>query len=95
MHAFLWITILGWYWQTHNDVTFIFQTKTPWPESANGHQQSDCRLSAMSVPTFEDRGYHVVSVTDPYSHFSSSSSVVLRRLSGPSCQNNIAQQFII
>jgi hypothetical protein len=35
--------------------------KTPWSESA-----SDRRLSAKLVPTFADRGCHVVSMTDPY-----------------------------
>jgi hypothetical protein len=29
---------------------------------------SDCRLSAKLVPTFADRGCHVVSVTDPPDH---------------------------
>jgi hypothetical protein len=33
---------------------------------ANYTQQSDRRLSAKLVPTFADRGCHVVSVTDPY-----------------------------
>jgi hypothetical protein len=43
--------------------------KTPWPESASElYQLSDCRLSAKLVPTFADRGYHVVSVTSPYGH---------------------------
>jgi hypothetical protein len=42
----------------------IKQTKNPWPESAN-----DRRLSAKLVPTFADRGCHVVSVTDPYGRF--------------------------
>jgi hypothetical protein len=41
--------------------------KTPWPESANElYRPSDRRLSAKLVPTFADRGCHVVSVTDPY-----------------------------
>jgi hypothetical protein len=41
--------------------------KTPWPESANElYRTSDRRLSAKLVPTFGDRGCHVVSVTDPY-----------------------------
>jgi CBS-domain-containing membrane protein len=41
--------------------------KTPWPESASElYQPSDRRLSAKLVPTFADRGCHVVSVTDPY-----------------------------
>jgi hypothetical protein len=34
---------------------------TQWPEST-----SDRRLSAKLVPNFTDRGFHVVSVTDPY-----------------------------
>jgi hypothetical protein len=33
----------------------------PWPESA-----SESRLLAKLVPTFADRGCHVVSMTDPY-----------------------------
>jgi hypothetical protein len=41
--------------------------KTPWPESASElYRPSDRGLSAKLVPTFEDRGCHVVSVTDPY-----------------------------
>jgi hypothetical protein len=41
--------------------------KTPWPESATEqYRPSDRRLSAKLVPTFVDRGCHVVSVTDPY-----------------------------
>jgi hypothetical protein len=40
---------------------------TPWHESASElYRQSHRRLSAKLVPTFADRGYHVVSVTDPY-----------------------------
>jgi hypothetical protein len=46
---------------------FIQKTKTPWPESASElYRSSDSRLSAKLVPTFADRGCHVVSVTDPY-----------------------------
>jgi hypothetical protein len=41
--------------------------KTPWPESASElYQPSDRRLSAKRLPTFANRGCHVVSVTDPY-----------------------------
>jgi hypothetical protein len=41
--------------------------KTPWPESASElYRPSDRCLSAKLLPTFEDRGYHVVSVMDPY-----------------------------
>jgi hypothetical protein len=40
---------------------------TPWSESASElYQPSDRRLSAKWLPTFEDRGCHVVSVTDSY-----------------------------
>jgi hypothetical protein len=40
---------------------------TQWPESASElYRQSDSRLWATLVPTFADRGCHVVSVTDPY-----------------------------
>jgi hypothetical protein len=40
---------------------------TPWSESASElYRPSDRRLSATWLPTFADRGCHVVSVTDPY-----------------------------
>jgi hypothetical protein len=69
--------------------------KTLWPESASElYRLSDRSLSAKLVPTSADRGCHVVSVTDPYGRIlgfidrsryfsSSSSSIILRRLSGP------------
>jgi hypothetical protein len=39
----------------------------PWPESASElYRPSDRHLSAKLVPTFVDKGCHVVSVTDPY-----------------------------
>jgi hypothetical protein len=42
-------------------------TISPWPESVSElYRPSDRRLLAKSVPTFADRGCHVVSVTDPY-----------------------------
>jgi hypothetical protein len=56
---------------------------------------TDRRLSAKRLPTCADKGCHVVSVTDPYGRIlsvfwtgaatflSSSSSIVLTRLSGP------------
>jgi hypothetical protein len=68
--------------------------KNPWSEPASElYRPSDRRLSAKLLPTFADRGCHVVSVTDPYcrilgflektaTFLSSSSSVVLTRLSG-------------
>jgi hypothetical protein len=41
--------------------------RTPWSESASElYRPTDRRLSAKLVPTFADRGCHVVSVTDPY-----------------------------
>jgi hypothetical protein len=50
-----------------NDDTELDIKKNPWPESANElYRPSDRRLSAKLVPTFADRGCHVVSVTDPY-----------------------------
>jgi hypothetical protein len=42
--------------------------KTAWPESASElDRPSGRRLSAKLLPSFADRGCHVVSVTDPYS----------------------------
>jgi hypothetical protein len=41
--------------------------KIPWPETASElDRPSDRRLSAKLVPTFADRGCHVVNVTDLY-----------------------------
>jgi hypothetical protein len=41
--------------------------KTPWSGSANElYRPNDCHLSGKLVPTFADRGCHVVSVTNPY-----------------------------
>jgi CBS-domain-containing membrane protein len=43
------------------------QKQIPWSESASKlYRPSDRPLSAKLVPTFADRGCHVVSVTDPY-----------------------------
>jgi hypothetical protein len=45
------------------------QEETLWPESASDlYRPSDRRLSAKLVQTFVERGFHVVSVTDPYNH---------------------------
>jgi hypothetical protein len=46
----------------------IKQTKqTPWSESASElYRPSDRRFSAKWLPTFADKGCHVVSVMDPY-----------------------------
>jgi hypothetical protein len=41
--------------------------KTQWSESASElYRLSDRRLSAKWLPTFADKGCHVISVTDPY-----------------------------
>jgi hypothetical protein len=43
--------------------------KTPWPVFAiELYRPRDRRLSAKLVPTFADKGCHMVSVTDPYCH---------------------------
>jgi hypothetical protein len=58
-----------------NNVFFCINTtymtnnknETPWPEYASDlYRPSDRRLSAKLVPTFSDRGCHVVSVADSY-----------------------------
>jgi hypothetical protein len=47
--------------------TMLGVHKTPWPESASElYRPSERRLTAKSVPTSEDKGCSVVSVTDPY-----------------------------
>jgi hypothetical protein len=41
--------------------------KTLWPESVSElYLPRDCRISAKLVPTFAYRGFHMVSVPDPY-----------------------------
>jgi hypothetical protein len=79
--------------------------KTPWPEpSSELYRPSDRRLSATLVPTFADTGCHMVSVTDPYGRIldfldrsptfvSSSSSIVLTRLSGPRSRPTTSQKI--
>jgi hypothetical protein len=81
--------------------------KPPWPESESElYRPRDRRVSAKLVPTFLDRGCHVVSVMDgslrPYSRLSrrepllvlpSSPSVVLTRLSGPSSRPTTSQKI--
>jgi hypothetical protein len=48
-------------------LTFEFSASTLCPESeCELYRPINRRLSAKSVPTFAGRGYHVVSVTDPY-----------------------------
>jgi hypothetical protein len=72
------------------------EKKTPWPQSASElYRPSHRHLLAKLVPTFADRGCRVVSATDPHGRIlgfldpkrllihSSSSSIVLTKLSGP------------
>jgi hypothetical protein len=43
--------------------------QTPWPKPTSElYRPSDRSLSEKVVPTSTDRGRHVVSVMDPYSH---------------------------
>jgi hypothetical protein len=66
------------------------KTKTLWPESANElYRPSDCRLSAKLVPTFADRGCHVVSLTNSYGHI----LVFLDQTGARFCLRNICHQF--
>jgi hypothetical protein len=45
----------------------INNKQTPWPQSARElYRASDRCLLAKLIPTFADRGCHVVSVTGPY-----------------------------
>jgi hypothetical protein len=55
-------------WVPQKELTLITKKKTPWSESASQlYRPGDRRFSAKWLPTFADRGCHVVSVTDPYS----------------------------
>jgi hypothetical protein len=77
-----------------------YNRQTLWPESA-----SDSHSLAKLVPAFVDKGYHVVSVTDPhgrilgfldrspYFFFHSSSIIVLTRLSGPRSRPTTSQKI--
>jgi hypothetical protein len=80
---------------------------TPWPKFAiELYRPSECLLPAKLVPNFADRGCRVVSVTDPYGRiiefldrsrffFSSSSSTVLTRLSGPRSRPTTSQKNLV
>jgi CBS-domain-containing membrane protein len=50
--------------QTH---PLVREDEITWPQSASElYRPCDRRLSVNLVPTFADRGCHVVSVMDPY-----------------------------
>jgi hypothetical protein len=68
---------LSWMYAYELDFHWIFRhiwpssnnknKQTPWPESAcELYRPSNSRLSAKLVPTFADRGCHMISVTDPF-----------------------------
>jgi hypothetical protein len=71
-HVFL--RVLSVYFLKQHVDSHICTKKTPWSESASElYRPSDRRLSAKWLPTFADRGCHVVSVDGslrPYSRFS-------------------------
>jgi hypothetical protein len=53
---------------THTNKMTTTRKPTPWSESASElYQPSNHRFSAKLVPTFTDRGCHMVSAMDPYS----------------------------
>jgi hypothetical protein len=55
------------YWRPYQPYICTTNKQSPWYESASElYQPSDRRLSEKWLPTFADRGCHVVSVTDPY-----------------------------
>jgi hypothetical protein len=52
-------------WQNYS--SSAINKQTPWSESASElYRPSDRRFSAKWLPTFADKGCHVVSVTNPY-----------------------------
>jgi hypothetical protein len=69
------------------------------------YRPDDRRLSAKLMPTFADRGYRVVSATDPHGRIfgfldpepllfhSSSFLIILTRLSEPRSKSNISQKI--
>jgi hypothetical protein len=88
------------------ELDFFKNTKTSWPESAGElYRPSDRRLSAKLVSTFADRGvprgqrdgslqpYSRFSRPEPLFFLSSSSSVVLTRLSGPRSRPTTSQKI--
>jgi hypothetical protein len=55
------------FWMKYSQVNKQNKKRTPWSESANElYRPSDRRFSAKWLPTFADKGCHVVSVTDLY-----------------------------
>jgi hypothetical protein len=87
--------------------SLIYRLKqTPRPQSASElYRPSDRSLSAKLVPTFADRGCHVLSTKDPYGRilgfvdrsryffFQVASQFVLTRLSGPRSRPTTSQKI--
>jgi hypothetical protein len=62
-----------------SDVFQKIKNQTPWPESVSElYQPSDRRLSAKLVPTFADRGSHVVSMTADVFHCTEHSRDIIK-----------------
>jgi hypothetical protein len=60
----IYATTEQWVWNSSKTKQ---NKQTPWSESASKlYRSSDRRFSAKWLPTFADKGRHVVSVTDPY-----------------------------
>jgi hypothetical protein len=65
--SLLLVSILSQINPVHTTSFCLSTTTTPWSESASElYRPSDRHLLAKWLPTFEDRGCHVVSVTYPY-----------------------------
>jgi hypothetical protein len=90
---------------TAKDRTFYPYKKTPWPESASElYRPTDRRLSANSQllriegPRGQRDGslwqYSRISRPEPLFFLSSSSSIVLRRLSGPRSRPTTSQKIL-
>jgi CBS-domain-containing membrane protein len=94
-HLFMSMSV-GLIWTKLNSVAWVRERT---------NRPSDRRLSVKLVLTFADRGSHMVNVTDPYGRIlgfsrqepllflSSSSTVVLMRLSGPRFRPNTSQKI--
>jgi hypothetical protein len=97
---------LSWCWKQISTYSHIvYSHKTLWHESASElHRPSNLSVSGELVPTFADRGcrgkrdgslrpYSRFSRPEPILSISSSSSIVLTRLSGPSSRLTISQRI--
>jgi hypothetical protein len=92
--------------QTQAMELFMQDNKTLWPQSSSElYRPSDRRSSAKLVPTFADRGCHVVSVTNLYGtilgfldqssyfFFEVTPQIVLMRLSEPRSRPTTSQKM--